>query len=387
MGSEEKATAAPAGAVYTAVRQFAQPFVPSNSVYPWWRSKMQNPNPAEILEGETLQTGWRVLRKTTPSATGGSFSVGYLVEEINTGQIAYLKAMDFSSAFQSLDFARELQNLTTAFNFERDILRKCGSHGMKRVLTPICDGVHKINSCPKPLNSVHYLVFEKAEGDLRSFTASLKSFNLSWCLRSLHHTATGIMELHLKGIVHQDLKPSNVLTFDKGSSKLADLGRAFDKDVSAIHDNYRIPGDKTYASPELLYNMINIKGIESRRAADLYALGNLLFFHFSGLAATQAMLAKLKLMNAPIQSDYKQDLVYWQRAFDEVLIDLEQSVQKKSKSLCPEIILLARELCEPDPDHRGDPKSHSFIHQSPYSVERYVSRFDLLARKAEMSLL
>ena len=133
----------------------------------------------------------------------------------------FLKALDFSKAFKHLDPARALQPLIEAYNFERDILKRCKS--LSRVVTAISDGTARVGE--SELDVVQYLVFELADGDLRSFRDVSGQFNTAWSLRSLHHVATALEQLHGQGIAHQDIKPSNILVFDGDSCKLSDLGR------------------------------------------------------------------------------------------------------------------------------------------------------------------
>lgn len=141
---------------------------------------MTGPNPADCLDGQTLGGEWRVVDRAShhPSGTGGFFSIGYIVEHLSTGRRAFLKAFDFSSAFQAPDFARELEHLTAAYNFERDLLNVCRNNGMRRVLTPIADGVHVLSGVSGPLNRAHYLVFDLAEGDIRRYSAELDVLTL-----------------------------------------------------------------------------------------------------------------------------------------------------------------------------------------------------------------
>jgi serine/threonine protein kinase len=344
-------------------------------------------NPAECLTGEVVAGEWRVLGVLTahPLGTGGHFSVGYVVESEPTGRRGFLKAFDFSAAFQAEDFARALQRLTASFNFERELLSKCRDSRMRRVVSPIADGVHAVAGCAPPLDRVHYLIFELADGDIRRHAAELTAIDVAWCLRSLHHTAVGIQELHSRTIMHQDLKPSNVLTFPGEGSKIADLGRGFSPEHPAEHDSFRIPGDRTYAPPELFYGMIGGNGTESRKAIDVYALGSLIFFHFTGLSATQGMSVRLRAANANLSStQFDRDLPLFQAAFGEVLGDLETAVMRLAPALAPATVQIARELCEPDPQRRGDPRSRAM--GKPYSVERYVSRLNLLARRAELRM-
>lgn len=348
------------------------------------------PNPAECLEGEDLGNNWVVTRRITPhiEATGGNFSIGYKVKNDKIKKTAYLKAFDFFSAFQAPDFARELQALVTAFNFERDVLNKCKNHHMRRVLTPIYDGIHTIHSLPSPLKQVHYLIFDLAENDIRIYKSFLKQLDLAWCLRSLHHSATGIMELHSKGIVHQDIKPSNVLVLSKYDTKLSDLGRSYNEGTFSYHDLFPVPGDNTYAPIELLYPNYSLDNIEKRKAIDVYSLGSLVYFHFCGISTTQALINNLLSTNSPTKgTDYYMDLPIIQHAFRKIIQELEQKVIKYTNKHVEELIIITSELCEPDPLKRGDTKYKMYKYGSQYSVERYVSRFNLLAREVEAGII
>ncbi len=345
-------------------------------------------NPASALKGLELGNGWIVknIIKQGPQDTGGHFSVGYLVEN-KFKQKAYLKALDFSAAFQTPDAPRMLQILTSAFNFERDLLYKCRGNRLSKVVTPIEDGNILVPGFP-PLLKVFYIIFELANGDIRKQLNIYKSFDLAWCLRSLHNTTVGLEQLHKIGIAHQDLKPSNVLVYNNFISKIADLGRASDKAIPNIIDQIKIPGDKNYAPFEQLYGYNFSSEFEARYATDIFLLGSLIFFFFTKLSARQAtyiMIHKYNSQNT-FSGSFMADLPYFQQAFNYALLDLEKEISKHSKKLSVDLIPLVKMLCEPDPRKRGYSKNvETNINQ--YSLERFISRFDLLAKKAEYRLL
>jgi serine/threonine protein kinase len=341
--------------------------------------------PAEALEGLTLDEGWFVKSKIVPApqATGGHFSVGYLV--VNpSGEEAYLKALDFYAAFQDPDLPRALERMTSAYNFERDVLEKCKDRKMRRVVTPIADGIIKLPQF-EPLGTVCYLIFEMAEGDARSQIAKTADIDLAWCLRSLHHISVGLLQLHQSFIAHQDLKPSNVLVFGKKGSKVADLGRASDIGLKAPHDMYSIPGDTTYAPFEQRYRKTAPGDFASRQAADMYLLGNMIFFFFANCSASQAVTAKLSLIPNLNWSgvDFTQDLPLYKLAFAEVIRDFRNDILPVAKGLTDEITQIVSELCEPDPAERGDRKNFKRA-TSQYNLERYVTRFNVLAKRLEV---
>ena len=223
--------------------------------------------PAKLLLGRTLPEGWTVERAVVPPpfATGGTFSASYIVNR--NGQRAFLKAMDYTAALGSVDPARALAQMTAAYNFERDLLEKCQSHRLSRIVR-VLDAGTLPSTAGDAASVVQYLVFELADGDIRSFVRIDTELDVAWSLRMMHHVTAALRQLHAAGIAHQDVKPSNVLIFQSRRSKLADLGRASDRDRQSPFDELRCAGDRTYAPPELLYGEVSTDWSSRRLACD-----------------------------------------------------------------------------------------------------------------------
>ncbi len=152
--------------------------------------------PAEMLEGQKLTDGWRVVKAITrkPTATGSNFSTGYLAEH-EDGRRGFLKAMDYISALQAPNTAEILQIMTKAYLFEKQICESCREKRMNRVTHAIASG--SINPTPaNPAGKVEYLIFELAEGDIRVHLDAMAAFDLAFVLRTIHHVATGVQQLH-----------------------------------------------------------------------------------------------------------------------------------------------------------------------------------------------
>ena len=128
--------------------------------------------PAECLVGLDLPDGWHVdsIIYRPPTSTGGKFSVGYHVTNAD-GKNAYLKALDFSSAFNEPDPPRALQPMVSAYNFERDLLAKCRERKLRRVVIPLSDGTVQAPGNFGQLGKVSYIIFELAAGDRALFCA------------------------------------------------------------------------------------------------------------------------------------------------------------------------------------------------------------------------
>ena len=99
----------------------------------------------------------------------------------------------------------------------------------------------------------------------------------------LHETAQlaaqlgrGLDALHERGILHRDVKPSNVLLAQDGNALLADFGLARAADSTRLTEDGQLLGTPHYLAPEL------IEGHDASRASDVYALACVLYECLAG---------------------------------------------------------------------------------------------------------
>lgn len=225
------------------------------------------------------------------------------------------------------------------------------------------------------------MIFELAERDVRSLLDWSQAFDAGWALRSMHQAATALRQLHSLAIAHQDVKPSNVLIFTDQQSKLADLGRAFDRDKSSPHDVLDCAGDLTYAPPELLYGYVPQDWRARRLGCDMYLLGSLAMFFFMGVSMTHLLFKRLdgKHRYDTWDGTYEEVLPYIVHVFTQIIRELRERIHP---NVSEELSKLIEQLCNPDPERRGHPKN-ILSSGNQYSLERYVSTFDCLAKRAE----
>lgn len=108
-------------------------------------------------------------------------------------------------------------------------------------------------------------------------------------------------------------------------------------------------------------------------------------FFFTGVGITSLLLDQL---------DDSQHWEVWGGTFAEVLPHVRDAFSKAMEiflacvpvELRSDLSALVRYLCEPDPQLRGHPLNRSSILGNPHSLERFVSAFDLLAKKAEYKI-
>ncbi|MDE0302882.1 MAG: protein kinase [Gammaproteobacteria bacterium] len=344
--------------------------------------------PAASLSGLELEDGWKVgeIVASKPEETGGYFSICYNVSK-SDGQEGFLKAMDYSGALSAPDPAEALLALTEAYTHERDLLEIC--HSLSRVVTALGFGTIPLGD-PAKAEVVQYIIFELADGSVRSEINGSIRPSLAWTIRSLHQVAVGMRQLHSKRIAHQDLKPSNALFFKDKGLKLADLGRSINHGRHAPHIDMDWPGDWAYAPPEIAYGYLHKEFNVRRLSSDLYLLGSFAVSLLTGMQLTAWIASELpEDMRPPkwkgeYMGTYEQVIPHVEHAYAIALEKIQYQIGIQAEFV-DELMECIRELCQPDPKRRGDPQTLATHGNAGnrFNLERYISRFDLLVLKAE----
>lgn len=96
----------------------------------------------------------------------------------------------------------------------------------------------------------------------------------------LRHALAGVVEglhaLHRSGVIHCDIKPSNILVTRQGRVVLLDFGLAHDMSQSSESGHGRLIGTPAYMAPEL------VDGAAADAASDWYGLGVTLYQALTG---------------------------------------------------------------------------------------------------------
>jgi serine/threonine-protein kinase len=97
-------------------------------------------------------------------------------------------------------------------------------------------------------------------------------------VRVVAHVASGLDALHAAGIVHRDVKPSNVILDEAGAANLTDFGLAKGRAYTVLTKPGMVMGTLDYLAPEML------RGADASPASDIYALGCLTYECTAGRA-------------------------------------------------------------------------------------------------------
>ncbi len=138
----------------------------------------------------------------------------------------------------------------------------------------------------------------------------------------------GLNAAHVAGLVHRDVKPSNLMMTPDGDAKILDLGlaRSREEDSGLTKANV-ILGTLDYAAPEQLGNA----GLADVRS-DLYSLGCTMYFALAGYP--------------PFDGGDLINKIYRQRMEDPV------SLERAAKNVPAAFAAIVRKLMAKNPEHR-----------------------------------
>ena len=112
-----------------------------------------------------------------------------------------------------------------------------------------------------------FLVLEYVSGGSLAASLAQEPLGLERTLRVVADVGAALDALHRAGIVHRDVKPSNVMLREDGSAALTDFGLAKGAAYTVLTLPGQVQGTLDYLAPEL------IRGGEATPASDVYALG------------------------------------------------------------------------------------------------------------------
>ncbi|CAI3805799.1 bifunctional protein-serine/threonine kinase/phosphatase [Rheinheimera sp. MM224] len=264
----------------------------------------QLPLPPLLQPGDKLD-GLQVIRPLQQS----SRSHVYLVLDTSTEQLLVLKA-------PSIDLAEQPDYLERLMREEWIAKRVHSNH----VVRPA--------SINRPRTAL-YTLFEYVEGQtLKQWQLDHPSPTLEQVRGIIEQLGKGLQALHRSEILHQDIRPDNLMVTPQGIVKIIDFGAArlagLQTDDEVAGD---IPGTALYTAPEYFL------GLAGTERSDLYSLAVLTYQLLSGRYPYGADVARGKSVKA------QKKLCY-------------QSVLSKDSELPVWLDLTLEKALQPDPNKR-----------------------------------
>ncbi|SDC30950.1 serine/threonine-protein kinase [Actinokineospora iranica] len=160
--------------------------------------------------------------------------------------------------------------------FEERVLREARTAG--RLNDPAVVTVYDVVQEPGPAGGpVTYIVMELIQAPTLSDVVRERGpLPQDQVAKLAEQLLSALEAAHQAGIVHRDVKPSNIMLAANGRAKLTDFGIAQSLDDPRLTTSGILIGSPTYMAPE------RIRGEEASAGSDLWALGAVLFFAIEG---------------------------------------------------------------------------------------------------------
>lgn len=228
---------------------------------------------ANALEEGANLDGYLIERLLYQSAR----SALYLAKETNTQERLVIKTL-----------ATELtqsEKQVTLFSLEEWLA--------KRITNP-----HVIKSPPrKTAPTQQYSVFQYVEGQtLAQWLVDNPTPSVSQVRDIVEQIANGLNAIHREGILHQDIRPENIMINSAGKCTIIDLGAAYVAGISELNQDengdQHVLGTATYSAPEYFL------GDTGREVSDLFSLAVLTYYMLSGRFPYGTNVAKARTISA-----------------------------------------------------------------------------------------
>ena len=125
--------------------------------------------------------------------------------------------------------------------------------------------------------NIQYIVMEHIEGDIfKDYIARRSRLTSDEAVDFAKQLTLGFEAIHKEGIVHRDIKASNIMITHHGQLKIIDFGIAITKESDRLTRTDNVIGSVHYIAPEILdQHPLNSQ-------SDIYALGILMFEMLTG---------------------------------------------------------------------------------------------------------
>jgi serine/threonine protein kinase len=207
------------------------------------------------LNGDPLYpSGTNIIYEYVKPLGEGSYGQVAAVRSVNNGELYARKSFQYADEAQAKEMRVEVTK-------EVHAMRSLGHHHIASVNDWTQDLVlHNFSILVSPVGDGH--LGQYLAGTLNGLSFGRQHDRWFGCL------VTALCHAHLRGIIHQDIKPSNIIIKDN-EPYLADFGAAkdFSRDDSSRSIEAVIKGPPNYMAPE------DVPGVERGRATDVFSLG------------------------------------------------------------------------------------------------------------------
>ena len=155
--------------------------------------------------------------------------------------------------------------------------------------------------------------------------------------RIIEHVARGLDYAHANGLIHRDVKPSNIMVTTNGKSLLMDLGLAL-MDAAPNHQS-PVVGTAHYVAPEQTIDSLSID-----EKADVYSLGCTLYHFLAGHPPFAELSKDTSAILDAHRSENAKSLAAVRKGIPEDIVGLVHRMISKSKTTRPTIRMAVEAL-------------------------------------------
>ena len=221
---------------------------------------------AQPLPTQTIETPREEL------TTGSTFAARYqIIEELGKGGMGKVyraldKKLNEEVALKLIkpDIASD-KNTIERFKNELRLARKIRQKNVGSMYEFLED------------NGIHFITMEYVSGqDLKGLIRQSAPLSIARTISTAKQICEGLTEAHRLGVVHRDLKSSNIMIDKAGNARIMDFGIARSVDAKKITGAGVMIGTPEYMSPE------QVEGKETDQRSDIYSLGVILYEMLTG---------------------------------------------------------------------------------------------------------
>ncbi len=226
----------------------------------------------ELAMDRVLDQRYRIVETL---GAGGSSQV-YLAEDQALGRRVAIKVLDPEAARDD--------------DVRRRFVKE--ARALAQLSHPNIVGVFDVGE----VDGLPFIVMERLSGSLKETIEREGPLEIADALRITSEIAAGLDAAHARGIVHADLKPSNILFDEHGRAKIADFGIARTPQDTA--ESPQLFATALYVAPE------RVQGRPATPRSDIYALGLIVYEMLTGkppfTSANPQVLLRDHLVRAPL---------------------------------------------------------------------------------------
>lgn len=232
-----------------------------------------------ILNAGDMFDGYQIVREIHAS----SRSHVYLAQDLSSNQYVVIKA-------PSIDLRDDAVYLEH-FLMEEWIARRINS-------------AHVLKSCAQTCKRAYiYIVTEYIDGQtLTQWMIDNPKPNIEVVRDIVEQIAKGLLAFHRKEMVHQDLRPDNILIDASGTVKIIDFGStrvAGIMEMNVLAEEQHLLGTAQYSAPEYFL------GETGGYTSDIFSLGVITYHMLSGNLPYNADVARAKTKAAQRRLSYR----------------------------------------------------------------------------------